>query len=208
MESRRRRQDRGVVTRAALVDAALDCLIEKGYAATTTIEVARRAGVSRGAQLHHFPSKAELLTAAVDHLYRRRMREFRAAFDGVAAGADRLDQAIDLLWSMFAGPTFVAWAELWMAARTDPALRTAVVEMNRRCGEESQAIFDELFRPEDGIDPELYAGAREFAYVVMDGLALNRLVPHDQQTDAKAVLDTLKTIARMFSSNTTPLETT
>ena len=66
-------QARSIATRTALLDAALETLAEKGYAATTTIETARRAGLSRGAQLHHFPTKAQLLTAAVDHLLVRRM---------------------------------------------------------------------------------------------------------------------------------------
>jgi AcrR family transcriptional regulator len=194
----RRMQDRGVVTRAALVEAAVECLIEDGYAATTTIEVARRAGVSRGAQLHHFPSKAELLTAAVGQLYERRMAEFRKALADVEPGADRFDAAVDLLWSMFAGPTFVAWAEVWLAARTDPDLRVAVIEMDQRCTKESQAIFDELFPPEPGVDPGFYEGARDFAYVVMDGIALQRLVPHDQQIAPEVILNTLKAIAHTF----------
>src|SRR5579885_518127 len=118
----RQPQERAVATRAALLDASLECLVERGYAATTTIETARRAGVSRGAQLHHFPTKAELLTAAVEHLLSRRLAEFRKAMANLEPGADRVDSAIDLLWSMFQGPTFVAWAELWMAARTDPEL--------------------------------------------------------------------------------------
>src|SRR3954469_18310436 len=114
----RRMQDRGVITRAALVDAAVECLIEQGYAATTTVEVAKRAGVSRGAQLHHFPTKAELLAAAVEHLYARRRAEFRAAVAAMPDGVDRIDSSVDLLWSMFSGPTFPAWLELQVAART------------------------------------------------------------------------------------------
>src|ERR1700726_4202163 len=90
----RRVQARSAATRAALLDAALESLVERGYAATTTVEIARRAGVSRGAQLHHFPTKAELLTAAVQHLRARRTAEFRKAFADSAPGANRLDTAI------------------------------------------------------------------------------------------------------------------
>src|SRR6478752_8634622 len=93
-------QARSLATRAALLDAALESLADRGYAATTTIETARRAGVSRGAQLHHFPTRAQLLAASVEHLLERRMTEFRARLAGVDPGADRLDAALDLLWSM------------------------------------------------------------------------------------------------------------
>src|SRR6478752_2443633 len=90
-------QARSLATRAALLDAALESLADRGYAATTTIETARRAGVSRGAQLHHFPTKAELLGAAVEHLLERRIAEFRALVATVDPEADLLDVAMDLL---------------------------------------------------------------------------------------------------------------
>ena len=115
-------QQRAIDTRVALLDAAIDCLVERGYAATTTIETARRARVSRGAQLHHFPTKAELMTAAVARLLDRRIEEFRKAFVGVPPGAGRLGHAVDVLWSMFESACFIAVAELRLAARTDAEL--------------------------------------------------------------------------------------
>src|SRR3954470_22602673 len=118
-------QARSLATRAALLDAAIECLVERGYSSTTTIEIARRAGVSRGAQLHHFPTKAALLTAAVQHLLVRRMEQFRGALAHFDRDADVFDAAIDLLWSMFEGPAFTVWIELWIAARTDPELAAA-----------------------------------------------------------------------------------
>ena len=195
----RRPQPRAVATRAALLDAALECLVERGYAATTTVEVARRAGVSRGAQLHHFSSKAELLTAAVDHLLERRRAEFRKAFADTEPGAAQLDSAIDLLWSMFQGPTFVAWVELWLAARTDPELRAAVVEVDRRFVAESQVIFSEIFPPEEGVDPWLHQFGLAFAYTLMDGMALGRLIPLDDQIPAEEFIVALKAISRLLT---------
>jgi AcrR family transcriptional regulator len=74
----RTQQQRREETRRALLDAAVESLIEVGFARTTTLEVQRRAEVSRGALLHHFPSKAELLVAAVDHLAEMRAKEMKA----------------------------------------------------------------------------------------------------------------------------------
>src|ERR1043165_7905892 len=74
----RTQQQRRDETRRALLDAAVESLIEVGFARTTTLEVQRRADVSRGALLHHFPSKAELLVAAVDHLAEMRARELKS----------------------------------------------------------------------------------------------------------------------------------
>src|SRR5215831_19475699 len=74
----RTQQQRRDETRRALLDAAVESLIEVGFARTTTLEVQRRAAVSRGALLHHFPSKAELLVAAVDHLAKMRAAEMKS----------------------------------------------------------------------------------------------------------------------------------
>ncbi|MGZ6969274.1 MAG: TetR/AcrR family transcriptional regulator [Acidimicrobiia bacterium] len=184
-------QARSVATRNALLDAALETVVERGYAATTTIETARRAGVSRGAQLHHFPTKAELLTAAVQHLLERRMEEFAETFTHADLGADRLDAAIDLLWSMFQGPVFVAWVELWIAARTDPELARVTTAMEQRFTIESSAMFLELFPPEEGGDPALFEIGRDFVFALMTGVAFQRLVPRGQRP-ASDYLDALK----------------
>ncbi len=186
-----------MATRAALLDAALDTLLERGYAATTTIEVARRAGVSRGAQLHHFPSKAELLASAVGHLLDRRVAEYRKAFANVAPGADYLDAAIDLLWSMFQGPTFVTWVELWVAARTDAALRVAVVEMERRFVAETAAIFAEMLAGQIDADASFAQVGRSFAFAVMDGIALQGLVPTGGDLAPETLIEAFKSVVRL-----------
>jgi AcrR family transcriptional regulator len=189
-------QERSVATRAALLDAAIDCLVERGYAATTTIETVRRAGVSRGAQLHHFPTKAELLSEAVEHLFDRRRAEFLEAFDAIHPKADRLDAALDLLWSMFQGPAFVAWTELWVAARTDPELAAKVLDVERRFTEETRATFGELFPEETATGTMLHDIGRDFAFAVMTGVALQRLHP-DGRRPASDYVDVLKAVFHM-----------
>lgn len=174
-------QARSAATREALLDAALASLVEIGYAATTTIETARRAGVSRGAQQHQFRTKAGLLTAAVEHLLDRRLAAFQRALAQVDPGADRLDAAIDIAWSLFQTPAFAAWVELWVAARTDPELAEAVIEMDIRFTEASRALFLETFPPQDDDDPMLYEIGRDFAFALMTGVALQRLVPRGQR---------------------------
>ncbi len=199
-------QERSIATRAALLDAALDTLVDRGYAATTTIEVARRAGVSRGAQLHHFPSKAELLTAAVSHLLDRRVAEYRKAFADTAPGADYLEAAIDLLWTMYQGPTFVAWVELWVAARTDATLRAAVVEMERRFLAESQAIFADMLAGEADPSTGFAQVGRGFAFALMDGIALSSLVKHAGFLPPETLIEALKAVARLAAPG--PMEET
>jgi AcrR family transcriptional regulator len=197
-------QERGIATRAALLEAALECLVELGYGATTTIEVAKRAGVSRGAQLHHFPTRAELLSAAVESLTERRQAEFRKAFANFDPGVDQVDAAIDLLWSMFQGPTFVAWAELWMAARTDPGLAEKMVEIGDRFDTASLEIWAEVSPPIG--DPDFHRLGLGFAYSLMNGMAFEGLVPHPHMTPPEELVEAFKMIARMFSPTTPPAE--
>src|SRR6478735_1227651 len=100
----RTQQQRRDETRRALLDAAVESLIQVGFARTTTLEVQRRADVSRGALLHHFPSKAELLVAAVDHLAEMRARELKLLAGQLPeerASKARTDAVITLLWQCF-----------------------------------------------------------------------------------------------------------
>lgn len=121
--TRRTQAERSAATQARLLDAALDCLVEVGYAGISTTMVAERAGVSRGAQLHHFPTRAALVAAAVEHLYARLTAEYQAGFAALAPRADRVRAAIRLLWSMYTARHFPAVLELFNAARTDAELR-------------------------------------------------------------------------------------
>jgi AcrR family transcriptional regulator len=174
--TRRTQAQRTAQTRQALLDATLSSLADLGFARTTTTEVAHRAGVSLGALVHHFPAKSELLTAAVGHLLDRRLADFRKAMAGAGMGADRLDTAVDLLWTAFSGPTFVAWAELWVGARTDPELAAAVLTMSDAFRAGCRDVFDELFPPQEYPDPAFLEQGMGFAFAVMEGTALRALV--------------------------------
>lgn len=135
---RRTQAQRTATTRTTLLDATLASLVELGYARTTTQGIAARAGLSRGAQLHHFPTRELLVVAAVEHLATKRDTEIRATQD-----RDR-DQALELLADTFTGPLFLAALELWVAARTDPALRAALVPLERAVNEKLTALAQDL----------------------------------------------------------------
>lgn len=124
--SRRTQAERTASTRDALLDATIDCLVEVGYANTTTRLVADRAGVSRGAQTHHYPTKVDLVVAAVGQLFDRQARNFREAFRALPPDRRTLDEAVALLWEIVSGPTYAAVLEVTVAGRTDPELRVVV----------------------------------------------------------------------------------
>ena len=180
--------------RLRLLDATIESLLELGYAGTTTTEVAQRAGVSRGAQLHHFPTKTELVVTAVEHLTERRIREFREAFASLPAEADRIAAAVDLLWRSISGPTFYAALELIVAARTDPELRASVTAMHERFMANVRRTFHEVMPP-SAMPTPFYEMAPDVAFPLMEGLMLLKL--SGEPAHLNAILDLLKLLARL-----------
>src|SRR5713226_1845839 len=144
-------------TRRRLLDSAILCLIDRGYANTTTSEIAERAGLSRGAQLYHFPRKEELLTNAVEHLFQLMFSDMKEKVGRLGNENDRRAAAIDLSWEIAGGPLATAWIELVVASRTDSYLRSTVTAVNDRMEEFIDQSFKELFpRPEGaGADYDL-----------------------------------------------------
>ena len=140
--------ERTAAMRLRLMEATVDALVELGWAGTTTTEVSQRAGVSRGAQLHHFPSKQDLVVAAVEHLTERRRDDMHQAVEELPA-ADRTRAVLDILAAQFTSPVFFAALELWVAARTDAQLREAVAPLERRIGQETHAYAVSLLEVDE-----------------------------------------------------------
>jgi AcrR family transcriptional regulator len=86
---RRTQSERSDAMRKRLIDATLRCLVEDGYAKVTVSAIVRRAGVSRGAHLHHFPSKNALILEAADYLMRRAYRILGEVLLGIAEEGSR-----------------------------------------------------------------------------------------------------------------------
>jgi AcrR family transcriptional regulator len=177
----------------------VESLVELGYAHTTTQEVKRRAGVSRGAHTHHFTAKIDLLLAAVDHLYEEFSGSVRAAAAELPGDpATRIRLGIELVWERFHGPLFVAAMELWIAARTDAELRAALLPHERRLGVALRELAAEVFGEEVARHP-----ASEAMYQVlltsMRGQALTFALQPDAPRDGQFVQHWL-TIVEAFTS--------
>jgi AcrR family transcriptional regulator len=142
---RRSQAERSAATREALLDAAISCLIEDGYASTTTTAVAVRAGVSRGAHLHHFQTRTALVAAAVEQLARRWLGELREATRGLPDGPDRTLAGLDLLWAHYASPLYQGAMDLWTDARSDDELRDVLIEVERMLDRETLELARVLF---------------------------------------------------------------
>jgi AcrR family transcriptional regulator len=130
----RTQAERSEHTRELLLDATIECLVELGYAHTTVHEICLRAGLSRGAQQHHFTTKAELMANALEHLFARLSQQVLHAITDLPPGPDRITTGIDLLWQSYSGTLSTAALELWVAARTDPELRRILLPVDRGLG--------------------------------------------------------------------------
>ena len=163
--------------RARLIDATIECLVEHGFGGTSTTLVSELAGVSRGAQLHHFPTKNDLVVAAVAHLTEVRGAELAAAAAAVPESPQRTRAVLRMLGDHFASPVFTAALELWVAARTDAALLEAVAPLELRIGRETHRMTVDLL----GAD-ESRPGVRELVQATLDlvrGLGLAATITDD-----------------------------
>jgi AcrR family transcriptional regulator len=185
--ARRTQAERSAGTRAALVEAAIDSLVEQGWAATTAVEVCARAGVTRGALHHHFPTLPSLLATALGALYDEAM-----AVGGPPPTT--LVELIDAVWLRIEGARFKAVLETWLAAANDPALLADLGDVI--AGFAKLVSADELAAGgllADETARAVYLTARE----AMLGLALGRATNGGRPLGHEdLVLDQLRALAR------------
>ncbi|GBD26928.1 putative HTH-type transcriptional regulator [bacterium HR30] len=195
---RRTQAQRRAEARERLLQATIECLYELGYRGASTTEIARRAGLSHGGRLHHFPTKTMLVATAVEHLIHRRRDELVRAIQTLPSEADPIEAAIDVIWQLFQGPEFFAWLELAVAARTDPALRKVVRDLSQRFADTIEDTFLQLFPPRENGE-SLYAAIPTFVVAFFQGLALdNELLGYGVRTEN--ALRLMKEIARSMAS--------
>ena len=182
---RQPQQDRSRLTRRRLLDAAVGSLAEAGWAATTVAMVAGRAGVSRGAAQHYFPTRESLFEAVIDHISEQRLAELRQAADRLPAGPGRTQAVLETIVSMYTGPLFRAALQVWTAAASEEALRARLVPLEAELGRRTHAIAVRLLRVDESV-----AGVRESVQATLDlarGLGLADVL-HDDSRRRRRVL--------------------
>lgn len=164
-QPRRTQGERSASTRARLLDATVECLTKYGYAGTTTPRIAEMAGLTRGAQVHHFGSKHELMSAAMHHMTARTVATVVTGFKaGYTKVADPIDAILQLIWDVHVAPGFVPVAELWIAGRTDPELGREVAKFAPIA---ASAVTTAVLEP---VPHHLHDAMLEFVYTAMDTL--------------------------------------
>ncbi|QKW23476.1 TetR/AcrR family transcriptional regulator [Kitasatospora sp. NA04385] len=172
------RQDRSRATRRRLLEAAVECLAEVGWNGSTVLVVAERAGVTRGAAQHHFRTREDLFTAAVEHVAAERLAAVLARAEQLPPpGPARTEAVVEMIVSLHTGPLFRAGLHLWTAAATERRLRERIVSLEDQVGREAHRVVVECL----GAD-ECATGVRESVQATLDlarGLGLANLLTDD-----------------------------
>jgi AcrR family transcriptional regulator len=123
---------RSAATREKILDAAVQCILERGYQGTTTLLVQEKAGVSRGSLLHQFPSKADLMAAVLERITLSRHHAYRDEMRHAPDDRRRFELLVDVLWDQISRPAGFVRLEIMVAAYSEPELMKRITPDNAR----------------------------------------------------------------------------
>ncbi len=196
---RGRHVDRSAAMRQRLIGAAVACLNRVGFAATTTELVRREAGVSRGAMLHHFPTKVDLVMAVAEHAAVAQDAHVRHRLSEFSEGLDRYLAITQATWEATCQPPAIALIEIIVASRSDThlgeRLRSVVERFETQQREDVWAVASETgVRDRDAVERmiRLHAAA-------LRGLVMERLFT-GQREPAEASVELLEWYKRSLTS--------
>ncbi len=180
-------------TRAKLLDATITCLAELGFHRTSTVLVTERAGVSRGSLLHQFPSKADLMVGAAEHIAEQRARAHAAGLDGVPLGPERLTRLVDILWGQMSSPSGVARLEIMLGSRSDPELAQKLAPLHARLDERHRDAVWMLAKALGASDRQPVDAMVQLYAAALRGLSVDNLFP-DSREHVSAAVELLKQV--------------
>lgn len=182
--TRRTQRERTAEMRARLARAAFEVIRDGGYVNFRTAAVARRAGVSQGAQLHHYPTKNDLTQAAIDYAWARSTDEALERLARFHAGDDALGALIDDSRAFFFSDYFRVALDILMAGGRDEALRDALVASTLRHRQQVEGMWLDLLT-RDGYSDDDAADLLTLTLSVVRGFAVRAMVePETARFDA------------------------
>lgn len=118
---RRTQAERSAATQDKILHAALALVAERGLAHTSTQDIARHANVSRGAMLHHFPTRAALIQAAYALMLKEEAERLRDFARPLKAGQNRLKALTGYIWERYQSGIFQVTMDYISEARVNEA---------------------------------------------------------------------------------------
>src|ERR1700722_11196098 len=173
-------------TRTLIIEAAIKCLVDLGYARTTTTVIAQKAGLSRGAMLHPFPPRMAISGPAADYLHAKRLRPFRKAMAKEPTDGDHVRLGVEGYWAHVKHPWFVAFFEIAVAARTDKELAAILFPAQEAFEREWNETSLELF-PEWKRKGKKFLLGFDLSRYVMEGMAISFLTHKETERDKRVM---------------------
>lgn len=176
-----KQQAKSLKARAAICDATIECLFQRGYGETTLARVATMAGFSKGALQHHFPSKEDLMAATADTLLSRPF----ARTPNPDLRPDTVAEALALPWKMMTNtPAYRALLEILIAARTDEKLQDRISDNLHKWNDAMDEHSVQMYRSVEGTDEDVKA-LLTMTRSLMRGLVIqDRYIDDPTESDA------------------------
>ncbi|MBA4286111.1 MAG: TetR family transcriptional regulator [Xanthomonadaceae bacterium] len=177
---RRTQAERSDQMRQRLLEATLQSLAEDGYAGSTLSSIVRRAGVSRGAQVHHYPNKQALMLDAAEDLVRHTYRQLGELLLSIKDEDDRLTRLVDAAWEqVFSTPLFHAYSELLIASLRDQDLAEALKGRLKLVQGVYAPAVEHYFEPINASKADLHAMFVQLSFFLV-GLATQAHLMNDR----------------------------
>jgi AcrR family transcriptional regulator len=177
---------KSAMTRATILEAAIQCFVKCGYKNTTTSRIAEEAGVSRGAMLHHFPSRDAVIKGAVLYLQEKRLEEYKVIISELHATLNNgettrvIKEGVRATWKYFNLPSFFAYHELLVASRTDEELGKIFYPQQKmfeqQFSETVKAIYPMWREKEEALEL-----ASDVVFLTIQGMATSFMQHHKKE---------------------------
>lgn len=170
-----RNAERAAATRAKIMCAVIGILHEQAFSALSNSRIVTRAGVSSGAVMHHFPTRADLLAHTIRFAYDR-LTVWRAEqLEQLEPGLPRFRAVIDLAWATARSPEGIAVNEIRISARSDPDLAAAVTPALSSIANDYGRFIGKLVR-QAGMEPTReIQGLSSTAAMALRSLSIDRM---------------------------------
>lgn len=176
--ARRTQAERSEETQTRILRAAANLIRKRGYARFRTAEVAQEAGISRGAQLHHFPTKDALVVATLGHVFEQAQSVSRRRASAVNRPRDLIEAIIEDAREFFFSEHFLVAIDIVLSTSTDHSVRTQILEIARRARRPVETAWSEALAA-SGVSVKLAPDIVALTLGVVRGMALRTLWDND-----------------------------
>jgi AcrR family transcriptional regulator len=175
---RRTQAERTAATRTQILKAAANLIRRRGYARFRTADVAAEAGMSRGAQLHHFPTKDSLVVATLEYVFEQAQIVSRRRAAAINRPRDLIEAVIEDAREFFFSEHFMVAIDIVLSTSTDDAVRKQILDISRKARRPVETSWTEALTA-SGVPASLAADIVALTLSLVRGMALRTLWDND-----------------------------